>query len=175
MPAGSSENSLSATFLLSGHEPTSAGFALHFPLRILIAEDNYINRRLLVLMLRGLGYEPIAVENGRECLQASLGGAFDLILTDLDMPEMSGTECAESLRRADVHVPIIAVTASDPDIAQEMCALAGINGYLSKPVDFAELRRILKETSLRKWVTERNLALANLSPSTPAANSVKSA
>jgi two-component system sensor histidine kinase/response regulator len=160
MPDDSFETRLGEVPHLPEGESSDVGFASRFPLQILIAEDNYINRRLLVLMLRGLGYEARTAENGRECLYAALGGSYDVVLTDLDMPEMSGIECAEGLRHAGLQMPIIAITAGAPELTREPCALAGMNGYLTKPVDFAELKRILKETSLRKWVAERNLAVA---------------
>jgi len=139
-----------------------AGFSRRFPLRILIAEDNYTNRRLLVLLLGSLGYDAQASENGLECLQAASDGTFDVILTDLDMPEMSGIDLTIALRKAGVQVPIIAITASFPELSREQCFEAGMNGYMNKPVNLAELKAVLKEVALRKWVDERNLALLHV-------------
>ena len=155
---------MSSSDCLPRGELADVRFSVRFPLKVLIAEDNHTTRRLLVLMLRGLGYEPHAVGNGRDCLYAALAGSFDLILTDLDMPEMSGVDCAQGLRHAGLQMPIIAVTASDLDLSREACARTGMNGFLVKPIDFAELKRILKETALRKWVMERNLALTGSAP-----------
>jgi two-component system capsular synthesis sensor histidine kinase RcsC len=162
MSSHSFETRLNEAPHLSEGETSDIEFSTRFPLRILIAEDNYTNRRLLILMLRGLGYEPLAVENGRECLYAALAGSFDLVLTDLQMPEMSGIECAQGLRNAGLQMPIVAITAGEQELSREACAQVGMNGYLPKPVNFAELKRILKETALRKWVTERNLALTGM-------------
>src|ERR1700761_4220625 len=65
-------------------------FAQQYPLRILIAEDDYINRRCLILLLQRLGYRADYVENGRECLTAVLQRPYDAILSDINMPEMDG-------------------------------------------------------------------------------------
>src|ERR1700761_7353669 len=68
-------------------------FAEAYPLRILIADSNYISRRMLRLMLEGLGFKIDSVENGQECLNAAIGANFDLILMEVDMPVMDGIEC----------------------------------------------------------------------------------
>lgn len=133
-------------------------FAERHPLNILIAEDNYTNRRLLIFLLRGLGYEIEAVENGQECLQAVLKKSYDILLSDINMPEMNGIECATQIRSAGIEIPIIAVTASSPEVTREECFRAGMNGYMRKPVNVTELKRILRETALRKWIHGANLA-----------------
>jgi CheY-like chemotaxis protein len=135
-------------------------FAKQHPLHILVAYDNYINRRLLLLMLANLGYKADACENGRECFRAVLEkDSYDLVLSDIDMPEMSGIECALALRQAGQGVPIIAVTASSPDTVQTECFEAGMSGFMRKPISTTELKRALREVSLRKWVNEVNHAV----------------
>jgi CheY-like chemotaxis protein len=143
--------------------PSDSRFAIDHPLRILIAEDNYINRRLLLLVLRGLGYDPVATENGRECLEAVIAApdAYDVLLTDVDMPEMDGIECTAYIRQASIDLPVIAITASGPEFSRERCFEAGMNGFMVKPVMPAELKRTLREVCLRKWVDESNLVVVS--------------
>jgi len=137
-------------------EKADGGFAAQYPLRILIAEDNYINRRLLLLLLQNLGYEATATENGRECLEAVLAGSYDIVLSDINMPEMNGIECTIQIRRAGLDLPIIAVTASFPEMTREQCLDSGMNGYMTKPVNVTEIKRVLRETALRKWMESAN-------------------
>jgi CheY-like chemotaxis protein len=134
-------------------------FAERYPLRILVADDSYINRRLLLLMLKNLGYEADARENGRECLDAVLENpeGYDLLLSDIDMPEMSGIDCARGIREAGIGLAIIAVTATSPDATKADCFESGMSGFMRKPVSIAELKRALREVSLRKWVNAANL------------------
>lgn len=133
-------------------------FAHRYPLQVLIAEDNYTNRRLLVLLLTTLGYDVQATENGADCLRVARAGSFDVLLTDVNMPEMSGIDVAAALRRAGSQIPIIGITASLPELTRDQCFAAGMNGYLNKPVNLAEIKAVLKEIALRKWIEERNLA-----------------
>lgn len=129
-------------------------FAHKYPLRILIAEDTYINRRLIVLLLQGLGYRADYVENGQECLQAALETSYDMILTNVDMPEMDGFACASRIRQAGIHIPIIALTALPPQSIQDHCLHAGMNGHLSKPIAIEELQRTLRDTYLKKEISD---------------------
>jgi two-component system sensor histidine kinase/response regulator len=141
-------------------EKGDAKFAEAHPLRILIAEDNYTNRRLLIFLLKSLGYKADATENGQECLVAALEKSYDILLSDIDMPEMNGLECATQIRSAGLEFPIIALTASFPEVTPEECFQAGMNGYMRKPVNVTELKRILRETALRKWIDQSNRAVA---------------
>jgi CheY-like chemotaxis protein len=160
---GVSNNERSAmddeTTLLPG-EKSDPHFADRCPLRILLVDDNYINRRLLLLMLRSLGYQPAVRENGRESLEAVIEGDYDLLLTDLDMPEMGGIESALAIREAGIGLPIIAITASSPEITREDCFAAGMNGFMRKPISRTELKRAIQEVSLIKWMNHANLAIA---------------
>jgi CheY-like chemotaxis protein len=144
----------------STSEESDLRFAQQHPLRILVAEDDYISRRLLLLMLKNLGYGADERQNGRECLQAVMEDSYDLLLSDIDMPEMSGIECAKAIRDAGLGLAIIAVTASSPDITKEECFEAGMSGFMRKPVSMSELKRALREVSLRKWVNQVNLTVA---------------
>ena len=133
-----------------GTEVYGPSFALKHPLQILIAEDNYINRRVYMMFMRHLGYHADCVENGFECLNMALQGNYDLILTDVDMPEMNGIECTRELRKSGVKARIIAITGSSVENPCEQCMKAGMDGLLPKPFPPNELRNILRETHAMK-------------------------
>jgi CheY-like chemotaxis protein len=124
-------------------------FAEQYPLRILIVEDDYISRRVLIILLERLGYDVDAVENGLECLECAGKNHYDLILTDIDMPRMDGLECANCLRQSGIDSQIIAVTANC-EHSRKHCLKAGINGYIVKPLSPHELMHNLRETYLSK-------------------------
>jgi signal transduction histidine kinase/DNA-binding response OmpR family regulator len=107
-------------------------------LRILLAEDNPVNQRVAVRMLEKEGHEVAVAANGREALTRWSNQPFDLILMDVQMPEMDGFQTTSAIRRAEaasnLHIPIIAVTAHAIDGYRERCLAAGMDDYLSKPI-----------------------------------------
>jgi PAS domain S-box-containing protein len=114
-------------------------------LNVLVAEDNPVNRRLVTTLLRKRGHKVKAVENGREAVAAvnSKGGPYDLVLMDLQMPEMGGFEAAQAIREQEAgsarRLPLVALTAHAMQGDRERCLEAGLDGYLSKPIDVDEL------------------------------------
>jgi two-component system sensor histidine kinase/response regulator len=112
-------------------------------LRILLAEDNPVNRQLVTALLGKRGHAVVSVENGRDAVAAVAGGHFDLILMDVQMPQMDGLEATAAIRKAEAgtstHVPIIALTAHVMKGDREACLAAGMDEYVSKPVNAAEL------------------------------------
>jgi PAS domain S-box-containing protein len=115
-------------------------------LRVLVAEDNPVNRKLVTTLLRKRGHTVKAVENGREAVAAvgSYAGApFEVVLMDLQMPEMGGLEAARMIRDQEGpsarRLPIIALTAHAMQGDRERCLQAGMDGYLSKPIDVDDL------------------------------------
>jgi len=113
--------------------------------RILLAEDNMVNQRVALRMLSRLGYKADAVANGIEVLQALERQPYDLILMDIQMPEMDGLEAARRIRQLWPHGPkIIAMTAYALDGDQEMCIKAGMQGYISKPVRVEDLKEAIQ-------------------------------
>ena len=117
------------------------------PLRVLLAEDNPVNQRLGVLVLEKQGHAVRVVGNGREALAALEEQEFDLVLMDVQMPEMDGLEAVATLRRreegAGRHVPVIALTAYAMKGDRERCLAAGMDDYLSKPIQVDQLRRTI--------------------------------
>ena len=115
-------------------------------LRVLLAEDNLVNQKVTLKMLESLGYRAEVVSNGREVLAAVRGEDYDIILMDIQMPEMDGLEATRHLREtlpADRQPRIIAMTAHAMTGDRERCLEAGMNAYISKPVQLEALRAVL--------------------------------
>jgi CheY-like chemotaxis protein len=117
-------------------------------MQILIAEDNVINQQVIQYILQKLGYTPTIVQTGREAVDSAASGDFDIILMDLQMPEMDGLEATRMIRRhnADRQPVIIALTANAMEGDEEECLEAGMNDYLGKPVKLEEVI-----DKLQKW------------------------
>ncbi len=123
-------------------------------LRVLLAEDNPFNQRVGVLLLEGAGHTVRVVGNGREAVEAWRPGAFDVVLMDVQMPEMDGFEATAALRARDreagTHTPILAVTAHAMKGDRERCLAAGMDGYVTKPIRPEELWRAIADCLDRK-------------------------
>jgi CheY-like chemotaxis protein len=119
------------------------------PLRILIAEDNIVNQTLAIRALRKLGYEPELSENGKDAFDKIQRSPFDIIFMDIQMPEMDGFEATRSIRNmyANQHI-IVAMTANAMVEDRASCIEAGMDDYISKPINFEELTDILKKWAL---------------------------
>jgi len=121
----------------------------HGRLRILLAEDNLSNRKVILEMLKRLGYRADAAADGFEVLQALQRQQYDLILMDVRMPELSGLEAAKQIRKlwpASQQPKIIAITAYALEGDREKCLAAGMDDYISKPVKMEDL-----DDTLRKY------------------------
>ncbi len=129
--------------------PDSSRASLHgFRSRILLAEDNFVNQRLVQRILEKEGHEVVVVGNGREALEALAQDNFDLVLMDVQMPEMDGLEAARTVREIEkttkAHIPIIALTAHAMKGDQDRCLEAGMDAYLSKPIRSVDLSKIVQ-------------------------------
>ena len=122
----------------------AADFAVNNPLRILIAEDNQINQKLIIRILNKLGYSPMLAQNGLEVLALLELHHFDLILMDIQMPEMDGLEATRSIRSTNLQQPaIVAMTANAMTEDRELCLMAGMDDYLAKPINIESLLKLL--------------------------------
>jgi signal transduction histidine kinase/DNA-binding response OmpR family regulator len=123
--------------------------------RILLAEDNAVNQTLAVRLLEKRGYSVSVAGNGREAVEIFENNPFDVVLMDIQMPEMNGFEATAAIRAKEKtsgrHIPIVAMTAHALKSDQERCISAGMDGYVSKPIRTSELFSTI----------ERMLALTN--------------
>ena len=126
--------------------------AERIPLRILVAEDNAINQKLALLLLERLGYRADVAANGQEVLAALERQSYDVVLMDVQMPEMDGLETTRQIRRTGtVHQPrIIAMTANAMHGDREECLAAGMDDYVAKPIRAQELMRALSQSQPRE-------------------------
>jgi two-component system sensor histidine kinase/response regulator len=132
----------------SSNAPAKSDSAGRQPaLRILLVEDNRINQRVALRMLEKDGHQVTIAEDGKKALLAVEQNAFDLVLMDVQMPEMDGLETTTAIRDRERgtrrHLPIVAMTARAIKGDRERCLAAGMDDYIAKPVAFAELRRVL--------------------------------
>jgi CheY-like chemotaxis protein/anti-sigma regulatory factor (Ser/Thr protein kinase) len=122
-------------------------FALSKPLDILVVEDNTINQKMILKVLEKLGYKAVVANNGREAIQMLDKQFYDLILMDVQMPEMDGLECTRYVRENYERQPvIIALTANAMVEDKEECLKAGMNNYIAKPVKIDLLVEMLQQT-----------------------------
>jgi two-component system sensor histidine kinase/response regulator len=123
-------------------------------LQILLAEDNIVNQKLAVRMLEKMGHTVWVAANGREALDILERQKFDLILMDVQMPIMDGLEATRAVREREMtsgeHAPIVAMTAYAMKGDKEKCLDAGMDGYVSKPIDAAELFETIEDLFLKK-------------------------
>jgi CheY-like chemotaxis protein/HPt (histidine-containing phosphotransfer) domain-containing protein len=117
------------------------------PLRVLVAEDNAVNRKLAASILQRAGHEAILVTNGKEAVDAMTRERFDVVLMDVQMPVMGGFEATRLIReleaRSGRRTPIIAVTAHAMKGDREDCFAAGMDGFAPKPIQSAKLLEML--------------------------------
>ena len=120
-------------------------------LRVLVAEDNAVNQKVAARMLEKAGHSVVIVSNGREALAQLEAQPFDVVLMDVQMPEMDGMEATALLREREratgAHVPVIALTAHAMKGDRERCEAAGMDSYLSKPLQAGELLKALDAIS----------------------------
>jgi CheY-like chemotaxis protein len=118
-------------------------------LNILLAEDNPVNQKVALRVLKHLGYQADVVNNGREAIEAIATKSYDLILMDIQMPEMNGLEATEYIRDREKisqrpPIAIVAITANASHDDQFTCSDAGMNDYISKPIQIDKLKDILQ-------------------------------
>ncbi len=123
------------------------------PLRVLLAEDSPVNQRLAIALLEKHGHSVTLANNGREAVAALDEQSFDLVLMDVQMPELDGLEATRQIRRREQdnghHVPILAMTAHALSGDRERCLEAGMDGYVSKPIRIQELFAAIESLQIR--------------------------
>ncbi len=133
--------------------PSPEQMAEKYPLRILLAEDNRINQKVALKMLGRLGYQAVVVENGRQVLNALQANPYDVVLMDIQMPEMDGLEATKQIhqRYPPFQRPhIIAVTANAMAGDRENYLANGMDDYISKPIKFPDLTAVLKRCTAKE-------------------------
>jgi putative two-component system response regulator len=134
--------------MLGGGKDLAAEKCITKPVEnILLVEDNEINREIMQSQLTAMGYRVDIAVNGTEALNLYQKKAYDVILTDIEMPEMNGYELTAEIRRleenTDRSIPILAITASEFDLNEERAISKGFNGYMLKPLDVEILKKKL--------------------------------
>jgi two-component system sensor kinase len=126
------------------------------PLRVLVADDGPVNQEVIVGLLELAGHDCEVVDNGKKTIVALQRSPFDVVLMDLEMPEMDGFEATAHIRRTEqwtgAHVPIVAMTAHAVRGFRERCIEAGMDGYIAKPIQPHELFSALSRISARNVV-----------------------
>jgi CheY-like chemotaxis protein len=129
--------------------PVPAAAPAVLPRRILLVEDNIINQRVAIGMLSKRGHEVTLAQDGAEAVALTERQTFDLVLMDLQMPGMSGLDATAAIRARERttggHLRIIAMTARAMASDREQCLAAGMDGYLSKPIDRTLLFEAVEE------------------------------
>ena len=113
--------------------------------KILVVEDNLINQELLSEILQRLKCSVDVADNGKVAIEKMDKNQYDLILMDIQMPEMDGIEATKTIRKSSQEIPIIAITASIFHSDQNECTAAGMNGFLSKPYTFDQVKDIVSK------------------------------
>jgi signal transduction histidine kinase/DNA-binding response OmpR family regulator len=134
---------------LKALEPSAVRTHVISQIRILLAEDNIVNQRLALRILEKAGHEVVVASNGREACAAWKRQTFDLILMDVQMPEMDGFEATAAIRRDEAgtgsRIPIIAMTAHAMQGDKARCLAAGMDAYISKPIRASDLLALIEE------------------------------
>jgi CheY-like chemotaxis protein/nitrogen-specific signal transduction histidine kinase len=123
-------------------------FAINYPLKIMVAEDNPVNQLLILKILDKLGYVPTLTATGKEALQALDQEYHDIVLMDVELPEMNGLEATRYIRKHHTKQPlIVAMTANVMAENREECYKAGMDNYITKPIKLDAFLTILKEAA----------------------------
>ncbi len=136
--------------------------------RLLLAEDNPVNRMMITRMLEKRGHSVKAVENGRMALEELAAGPYDLVLMDLQMPELDGFATTAQIREKEKgtseHMPIVALTAHAMKGDRERCIARGMDGHVSKPIKLAELMAVMESLISRQELILVSAPIAQPAP-----------
>ena len=138
-------------------------------LTVLVAEDNLVNQRLVVALLEKVGHKVVIANNGRQAIDNFKSQHFDLVLMDVQMPEVDGFEATYEIRkhqseRGNHRVPIVAVTAHASASDRKHCLSAGMDEYLAKPIRAVDLYKLIESiTGHRSTITKASLSTSDAS------------
>ncbi len=137
-----------------------AGMARRHPLRILLAEDNAVNQKLALRLLDQMGYRADVASNGLEAVESVQRQSYDLVLMDVQMPEMDGLDATRAIRKIQsLRQPrVVAMTANAMQGDREMCMAAGMDDYVSKPIRVQELVEALSARKVLGRASRRSTA-----------------
>ncbi|MEE2690332.1 MAG: response regulator [Pseudomonadota bacterium] len=162
--AGRNEAAHPAAPRAPGDRPGSRDAAPATRLRVLLAEDNQINAVLATALIKRAGHHVDVAVNGSEALDALRRSRYDLIFMDMHMPEMDGLEAAARIRKLGAplsQIPIVALTANAMASDRQKCVAAGMDDFLSKPFDPADLNAMLKKWSRQPSLAETRVEAAS--------------
>jgi PAS domain S-box-containing protein len=135
--------------------------------RVLLVEDNIVNQKVAVRFLERLGCEVAVADNGRNGVKACREARYDLVLMDLQMPVMDGLSATRCIREIEPHgrrTPIVALTANAMPGQEQLCAAAGMDGFLTKPLDLVRLQEVLRTHGLEKAARANSSSLPVAAP-----------
>lgn len=112
--------------------------------RILLVEDQILIQQVALALLAKAGYQAEVAATGQEAFDKAASGGFDLILMDVCLPDMEGTEVTQKLRAKGIKTPIVAMTGNDDEQTRAECRQAGMNGFLTKPVNSDRFRAVVE-------------------------------
>ncbi len=154
-----------ADYFPEGESQSDASRAQSANLHILLVEDSPVNQKVALGWLHRWGHTAVVASNGRLALEALQTESFDLVLMDIQMPEMDGFETTLAIRRKEkassAHLPIIAMTAHAAKSHREQCRAAGMDGYVSKPIVASELRKTIESFASKRFEEPSRLLGAN--------------
>ena len=133
-------------------------------LNVLVAEDNVVNQKVVSMLLQKLGVKPDLVGDGSQAIAAVMGNHYDLVLMDVQMPEIDGLAATREIRKSlplDSQPVIFGLTAHATTEYRDICLNAGMNGYLTKPLDPEKLRSLIEELSKRSQLPELALGVGS--------------
>ena len=113
--------------------------------KVLVAEDNENNQKLIQFNLEKMGLDVVAVDNGKKAIDSALAGDFDLVFMDMQMPVMGGLEAVVELRYQNYQQPIVALTANALQEDKDNCLKAGCNAFVTKPIHYEQLYQVAKQ------------------------------
>jgi signal transduction histidine kinase/ActR/RegA family two-component response regulator len=160
--ASDSAGQIAGPVAIGGEVDPFADVALPPRLRVLVAEDNVVNQKIIAALLARRGQDTVLVANGREAMDAWRREPFDAIFMDVQMPEMDGFEATAAIRAAergtDTHIAIVAMTAHAMSGDRERCLAAGMDDYVAKPISVKEVDRILVQVAQSSKIPSPNAA-----------------